>query len=142
MFDGDVNLSVTMTLVSSVASFGMTSLWAWLLGRHLVAGEGSRDPTASIDIPYHMIAISLFTFAIPLGIGVLFKYKWPLKADRIHQLTAKPFFMLCLIVIPVVGISNSIFMFYLTTWRHVVAGFLVGNLGYLFGAGFAALCRQ
>ena len=65
MFDGDVNLSVTMTMVSSIASFGMTSLWAWLLGRHLVNSEGSKDPTKSIEIPYHMIATSLLAFAIP-----------------------------------------------------------------------------
>ena len=142
MFDGDVNLSVTMTLVSSVASFGMTSLWAWLLGSSLVSGEGSRDPTKSIDIPYHMIATSLLSFVIPLGLGVLFKWKWPGKAARIHQLTAKPFFIACLIVLPVVGIWNAQFMFWLMTWRHVLAGLLVGNLGYVFGAGLAVVCRQ
>ena len=32
MLGGDVNLSVTMTMISSIASFGMTSLWVWLLG--------------------------------------------------------------------------------------------------------------
>ena len=31
MFDGDINLSVTMTLLSSVASFAMTSLWVTML---------------------------------------------------------------------------------------------------------------
>ena len=39
MLDGDVNLSVTMTLVSSVASFGMTSLWIYLLGDPLVSAR-------------------------------------------------------------------------------------------------------
>ena len=143
MFDGDVNLSVTMTLVSSIASFGMTSFWAWLLGRSLVeSSEGSKDPSKSIDIPYHMIATSLLSFAIPLGLGVLFKYKWTEKAAKLHQWTAKPFFIACLIVLPIVGIWNAQFMFWLMTWRHVLAGFLVGNLGYVFGAGLAAICRQ
>ena len=32
MLGGDVNLSVTMTMISSISSFGMTSLWVWLLG--------------------------------------------------------------------------------------------------------------
>jgi sodium/bile acid cotransporter 3/5 len=40
MFGGDVNLSVTMTMVSSLCSFGMTSLWVWLLGRQF---SGERD---------------------------------------------------------------------------------------------------
>ena len=142
MFNGDVNLSVTMTLVSSLASFGMTSLWTWLLGRNLVAGEGARDPTKSIAIPYHMIAISLLVSTIPIALGVLFKYKWSSKAKRMHQLIAKPFFMICLIVFPVVGTYNSLYLFNLMTWRHVLVGFLAGNLGYVFGAGFAVLCRQ
>ena len=50
MFGGDVNLSVTMTLISSVASFGMTSLWVYLLGRELGVDE-------EINIPYHMVKI-------------------------------------------------------------------------------------
>ena len=142
MFDGDVNLSVTMTLVSTVASFGMTSLWAWLLGHDLIAGEGTKDPAQNIDIQYHMIAISLLSFTIPIALGVLFKYKWASKAEQTHRLIAKPFYMVCLIVFPVVGMYNSTFLFYLMSWRHVLVGFLVGNLGYVFGAGFAALCCQ
>ena len=142
MFDGDVNLSVTMTLVSSVASFGMTSFWAWLLGSHLISAEGSKDPSKNIEIPYHMIAISLISFVIPLGIGVLVRYLRPQKAKRIHDIAAKPFFIACLIVLPVVGIWNSQFMFWLLTWRHVLTGFLIGNLGYVFGAGLAWVCRQ
>ena len=142
MFDGDVNLSVTMTLVSSVASFGMTSFWAWLLGSHLITAEGSRDPSKNIQIPYHMIAISLISFVIPLGIGVLVRYKFPAKAKRIHDIAAKPFFIACLIVLPVVGIWNAKYMFWLITWRHVLTGFLVGNLGYVFGAGLAWVCQQ
>ena len=142
MFGGDVNLSVTMTLVSSIASFGMTSLWAWLLGRYLVSGEGTKDPTKPINIPYDMITITLLAFAIPLGLGVVFKHKWPSMAERIHQLIAKPFFMVCLIFLAIFGIWNSTFMFYLLSWRHVLVGFLIGNLGYLFGAALAVLCRQ
>ena len=32
MLGGDVNLSITMTMISSISSFGMTTLWVWLLG--------------------------------------------------------------------------------------------------------------
>ena len=44
MLGGDVNLSVTMTMISSISSFGMTSLWVWVLGtqfsgdRHIQVG--------------------------------------------------------------------------------------------------------
>ena len=82
-----------MTLVSTVASFGMTSLWAWLLGSHLLSGEGTRDPEAPIQIPYHMIATSLLVFVIPLALGIFIAYKWPTKAATIHKLIARRFFV-------------------------------------------------
>ena len=44
LLDGDVNLSVTMTMISSISSFGMTSLWVWLLGTQF---SGERDIQAS-----------------------------------------------------------------------------------------------
>ena len=142
IFGGDVNLSVTMTLVSTAASFGMTSFWAWLLGRHLVSGEGSRDPTMSVQIPYHMIAITLLVLVIPLGLGILFSHKWPAKAARIHQLIAKKFFIAYLVGLFVVAIYSFQYTFWLITWRHVLTGFLMGTLGYVFGAGLAIVCLQ
>ena len=135
MLGGDVNLSVTMTLVSSVASFGMTSLWAYVLGNPLLSH-------GVIKVPYHMIAISLASFAIPIGLGVLWKYKWPKRAERVGQLAARPFFLLCLIILPTIAAANSKFMFYLLTWRHVLSGFLLGVLGYICGAGMALICCQ
>ena len=135
MLDGDINLSVTMTLISSVASFGMTSLWAYVLGNPLVSN-------GAIEIPYHLIAISLAMFTIPLGLGVLLKYKWPEGSNRVAQIVARPFFLLCLIFVPALGIANSTFMFYLLTWRHFLSGFLLSTLGYTFGAGMALIFRQ
>ena len=44
LLDGDVNLSVTMTMISSISSFGMTSLWVWLLGTQF---SGERHIQAS-----------------------------------------------------------------------------------------------
>ena len=44
MLGGDVNLSVTMTMISSISSFGMTSLWVWLLGTQF---SGERHIQAS-----------------------------------------------------------------------------------------------
>ena len=44
MLGGDVNLSVTMTMISSISSFGMTSLWVWLLGTQF---SGDRHIKAS-----------------------------------------------------------------------------------------------
>ena len=142
MFDGDVNLSVTMTLISSIASFGMTTLWVYLLGRHLVEGEGAKDPKKPIQIPYDKLALTLLGFAIPLLLGVLFKQKWKSLGERIHHYVAKPFFLVCLIFLGILGAWNTLFMWYLLNWRHILAGFLMGSFGYLFGALLAMVCNQ
>ena len=142
MFNGDVNLSVTMTLVSSVASFGMTSFWAWFLGSNLVEDNATNDPTKSIHIPYSNLMLSLLGFAVPLFLGALFRYKWESIGTRIHTLASKPVFLVSLILLFVLGILNSMFMFYLLNWRHILAGFLMGSLGYIFGATMAFVFCQ
>ena len=67
MFHDDVNLSCTMTFLSTLASFAFTSLWVYFLGTPLVG--------KTIPIPYPQIAISLVSFTIPLLFGVAFKVK-------------------------------------------------------------------
>ena len=65
MFHGDINLSCTMTFLSTVSSFAFTSLWVYLLGTPLVG--------KTIPIPYPQIAISLASFTVPLLLGVAVK---------------------------------------------------------------------
>jgi predicted Na+-dependent transporter len=65
MFHGDINLSCTMTFLSTVSSFAFTSLWVFLLGTPLVG--------KTITIPYLQIAMSLASFTVPLLLGVSVK---------------------------------------------------------------------
>ena len=51
MLGGDINLSVTMTFLSSLAAFAMTSWWVWALGSRLV-----QD---SLPIPYTQLVIGI-----------------------------------------------------------------------------------
>ena len=50
MFHGDVNLSCTMTFLSTLGSFAFTSLWVYLLGRQVLVRS------------FTMINDALFTF--------------------------------------------------------------------------------
>ena len=93
MFHGDVNLSCTMTFLSTLGSFAFTSLWVYLLGRHIfICSSISSHRILSLNflirpmigkeipIPYMNIATSLVSFTVPLLLGVAFKRKWPKKA--------------------------------------------------------------
>ena len=55
MLGGDVNLSVTMTMISSISSFGMTSLWVWLLGTQF---SGERHIQASCFFSFFRLVSS------------------------------------------------------------------------------------
>jgi predicted Na+-dependent transporter len=87
-----------------------------------------------------MIAITLLVLVIPLGLGILFSHKWPAKGARIHQLIAKKFFIAYLVGLFLVAIYSFQYTFWLITWRHVLTGFLMGTLVYVFGAGLEIVC--
>ena len=59
MFEGDVNLSCTMTFLSSLGSFAFTTLWVWLLGTPLVG--------RAVTIPYLQLTVSLASFTVELN---------------------------------------------------------------------------
>ena len=76
MFHGDINLSCTMTFLSTVSSFAFTSLWVFLLGTPLVGKV--------IPIPYLQIALSLASFTIPLMIGVAVKVDLVINSKQLE----------------------------------------------------------
>ncbi|GIY13178.1 hypothetical protein CEXT_193401 [Caerostris extrusa] len=100
LFNGDVNLSITMTFISTVAALGMMPLWIFTLGASLF-----RDNEATI--PYLNMAGSLVLLTFPIVIGLIIKR----------------------------------FVFYLFTWRVVVAGLSIAWGGYCFGALVSWLFR-
>lgn len=134
MFHGDVNLSCTMTFLSTLGSFAFTSLWVYLLGRPMIGKD--------IPIPYMNIATSLVSFTVPLLLGVAFKRKWPKKALMLSKKVSRPFFFVVLIILPCTGTWFNLHFFYLCSWRHLVSGVALGLLGYILGAVFATIARQ
>ena len=118
MFDGDVNLSCTMTFISSIGSFAFTTMWVYLLGAPMVG--------KSVPIPYLQLTVSLAMFVVPLLLGVLINYKLSNLAASLRKLS-RPFFLLLLIIFPVVGSLQNLHFFYLCQWQHFVAGIGLGR---------------
>ena len=118
MFDGDVNLSVTMTFISSVGSFAFTTMWVYLLGAPMVG--------RTVPIPYLQLTVSLALFVIPLLLGILIQYKLTKVAEKLKRVS-RPFFFVCLIIFPVVGSIQNIHFFYMCDWQHVVSGAGLGR---------------
>ena len=88
-----------------------------------------------------MIALSLACYIVPLCVGCLLKYKMSKWATRIQRF-AKPYFLVCLVIVPACALIANKYYFTVVTWRHLLSGLLVGCLGYFTGAALAYICRQ
>nr|XP_045606563.1 ileal sodium/bile acid cotransporter-like [Procambarus clarkii] len=132
IFDGDINLSVTMTAVSITAAMGMMPLWVFTLGQRLI-GENTM-----LVIPFQTLLVTLVSLAIPTLIGLLIRWKKPSWATRCDQIL-RPFSTFVILLFISVGTYNSYKGAVMMTWRTVLAGVLMLGCGYTFGALLARL---
>ncbi|GIX81470.1 solute carrier family 10 member 6 [Caerostris darwini] len=133
LFNGDVNLSITMTFISTIAALAMMPLWIFTLGASLF-----RDHEATI--PYINLAGSLVLLTFPLGIGILIRQYSP-RLSKVSRKIIKPFTLICVIVSVCFGLYVNQFVFKLFTWQVVLAGISIAWGGYCFGALMAWLFR-
>ncbi|KAK8733163.1 hypothetical protein OTU49_006497, partial [Cherax quadricarinatus] len=84
MFNGDINLSITMTAVSTIAAMGMMPLWMYTLGGKLL------EENANLKIPYGNLAGSLISLTLPVAVGIFIRYKRPSWAEKGARII-KPF---------------------------------------------------
>ncbi|VDO95047.1 unnamed protein product [Soboliphyme baturini] len=132
LFDGNVDLSVTMTFISTLLSLAMMPFWMYLLGKQFLVHQAAHD----IIIPYKNIAYSLMIFIGPLGIGVLlWRYKPSWGALR-------PFLLLIILFIMSFGIYANLYMFKLMTWRVLIAGLTLPLSGFVFGLLLSMIMKQ
>lgn len=132
MFNGDINLSITMTAISTIAAMGMMPLWMFTLGSNLL------EENDNIQIPFANLAISLVALTVPVCIGIIIRLKRPNWADNGRKVI-KPFSLFLLLFFMSVGTYNSYKVVMMMTWQMILAGFLVVICGYTLGAIFAKL---
>ncbi len=132
LLNGDINLSITMTFVSTVAALGMMPLWIFLLGPYLSQG--------SLVIPYQQLIFTLISLVLPITLGMWIRFRFKRGAAIMKKIIV-PFTLLTVLFIFTAGIYINLFIFMLMTGKMVAAGFLVAFLGYSLGAGLAYLCK-
>jgi len=134
MFGGNLDLSVTMTAVSTFAAFFMMPFWIFVLGEVII------DNT-QIVIPYFKITTYAVMLVVPLLIGVSIRKCLPKVADFMVKIM-KPLAFFLIIFILVCGIWSQFFMIKLIDWKIAVVGFALPWLGFAFGCLFSKLCRR
>jgi len=131
---GNLDLSITMTTISTFSAFFMMPLWILTLGASIM-----RE--ANLGIPYRNIATFAVALIVPLAIGIVIQRTLPRAAKFLVRIL-KPFALFLIIYIVVFAVYTNLFLFQLFSWQIVVSGLLLPWLGYLLGGGLAWVCRQ
>ncbi|XP_044271508.1 ileal sodium/bile acid cotransporter-like isoform X2 [Tribolium madens] len=134
VLDGNMDLSVTMTTISTLAAFGMMPLWLFTLGK-VIFDQGD------ITVPYSQISTYAIALVIPLGIGFLLS-RYCKKVATFLVRILKGFSAVLLLFIIVFAIVTNLYLFELFSWQIVVAGMGLPYLGYLLGYLLAAILKQ
>lgn len=135
IFDGNIDLSLTMSTTSTLASFGkcsdsfhrnrhrhihglclfffeipvMTPVWIFTLGKVIF-------DSANLKVPYANIGESVFALIVPLAIGFLIQRYFP-RVARFLVRILKPASSLLIIFIVIFAIVTNLYLFKLFTWQ-------------------------
>ncbi|GMR31524.1 hypothetical protein PMAYCL1PPCAC_01719 [Pristionchus mayeri] len=138
LLDGNVNLSVTMTFLSTLASLFFMPLWLSLLGKEFLVGFSSGSV---IKVPYAKIGSSLASLVGPLLIGVAIARWKPALAARARKIM-RPFIIFVLIFVVAFGALSNLYMFRMITTRALIGGLLLPWCGFMFGCFAAIFARR
>jgi sodium/bile acid cotransporter 3/5 len=134
MFGGNLNLSLTMTALSTLAAFAMMPAWIFTLGRVIL-------DDADIVIPYAKLLMYVTCLIVPLGIGLLITRFLP-KVSKFLVKVLKPLALFLIMFILIFGVWANLYMFKLMTWKVLATGMALPWLGFAFGCTVARLAGR
>ncbi|KAF2361006.1 Bile acid:sodium symporter/arsenical resistance protein Acr3 [Trinorchestia longiramus] len=135
LLGGSLDLSVTMTFISTVAAFVAMPCWIWALAPTIFEEGKFNSP------PYRNIAMLALGLVVPISIGLLIKAKCP-KAAAVLRKLLKPLSLFFIIFVMTFGVYAYWYIFEFFTWKVAVCGFSLPLLGFTAGAGAAVASRR
>lgn len=112
LLNGNINLSISMTTISTLASFGTMPLWLFLLGRQIFY-------RANLSVPYARVAIVAFSLLGPLCLGILIQKFFPRLAKFLVSIL-KMLSLIFMILIVIFGLITNLYMFQMFEWEVIV----------------------
>merc|ERR1712156_933152 len=134
MFGGNLDLSVTMTAVSTFSAFFMMPFWIFTLGATIF---DERD----IVIPYKKICIYAFFLVVPLTIGLILSRFAP-KVSAFMVKILKPLALFLILFIVIFGVWANLYIFKMMTWQVFIGGMGLPWIGFLLGFSIAKLSKR
>lgn len=134
MFGGNIDLSVTMTAVSTFSAFFMMPIWIFTLGRTIF-------DEAAIVIPYYKICTYAFFLVVPLSIGLALA-RWAPKVSKFMVKILKPLALFLILFILIFGVWANLYIFDMMTWQVLLTGMGLPWLGFSFGFTMAKVLKR
>ncbi|KAF7990391.1 hypothetical protein HCN44_000196 [Aphidius gifuensis] len=134
LLGGNLNLSIAMTALSTLAAFVTIPLWVFTLGKYILE-------KGKLRVPYRNISTMAIGLIIPLGIGFLIQKKYPKLCKTMVRIT-KTFSSILILFIVIFAIITNFYLFKLFSWRIVLAGMGLPWLGFMCGLIAMTLFKQ
>ncbi|XP_023019032.1 hepatic sodium/bile acid cotransporter isoform X2 [Leptinotarsa decemlineata] len=134
LLEGNLNLSIIMTTISTISAFAMMPLWLFTLGRVIFQN-------ARLKVPYMEIMTYVIALVVPLAIGY-FIQRYMKRVAHFMTKIIKGFSSCLIMFIVVFAIVTNLYLFELFSWQIIVSGMALPWLGYLSGYLLAKLFRQ
>lgn len=113
ILDGNIDLSVTMTSISTFAAFIMMPLWVFTLGEQIFT-EGD------MAVPYSQISTYAVGLVLPLLIGYLLQ-RYQKKVANVLARTLKMFATFIILFIICFAVVTNLYLFELFSWQVFIA---------------------
>ncbi|CAG0919431.1 unnamed protein product [Notodromas monacha] len=126
VLNGNINLSITMTFISTLAAFAMMPAWIFSLGR-IILKKGD------LYIPYEKIGLMIVILLALITIGILIRCIFPRLAGWLVRII-KPLSAILLVYIFTFGIYANLYIIRLLTWEVVTSAVSLIWVGFVFGA--------
>lgn len=109
---GNINLSIAMTTISTLAAFAMMPFWIFTLGRTIFE-------RANLGVPYARITEMAAGLLIPLAIGLLIQRFMP-KTTKVLVRVLKPVSLILILFIVIFAIITNFYIFKLFSWQVMI----------------------
>lgn len=123
---GDVDLSVTMTFLSTIVSFGTFPFWVWLLGKDYIDFGKAK-------FPWWNMFLSVTTLFLPAMTGLILRRYRPVLAHRIARYL-NPIAVGYLVFILTFGVYINMYIFYIIDYKSIMACCFLPWFGFIGGA--------
>uniref|UniRef100_A0A914XTA3 Uncharacterized protein n=1 Tax=Panagrolaimus superbus TaxID=310955 RepID=A0A914XTA3_9BILA len=137
LLEGNVNLSITMTFLSTIASIALIPFWMNILGHRFLQGIHY----IKIVVPYKNIFTALGILVIPLLFGVIVAKVFPKFSQSLRSIL-RPFIIFILLFIIIFGTVLNFHLIHVMTWSAIIAGAILPCSGFIVGCLISLILGQ